>query len=455
MADPLKPRRWGVNAGTLDLTNGSFTPTDSGGEARKVIRGETVEQDKSDRSDGVAAATVQATLPSWANIGMVVALIFGGCCSNVFALEAIINDNPDFGALITLTQFIFTSLFTLPHLLSFSAGPRAFFLAPRAIPLKSWMIYTSFYLTVNVLNNIAFAFKISVPLHIIIRSGGPVASIIIGHFYSSKSYTRTQVLAVLLLTAGVVGAALADASAKGKSMDMGFSAREKDLPSFFTSLVAFTLLGVAMVLGAFQGVYADHLYESHGRNHWREALFYAHTLSLPFFIPSYSKLLTQLKSLFASPSVLSLLSTPPVISNTTSRVLGQQSSSTTTATPSCFSSVYSFLNSSISHLPAHSLFFQVLSKTPIKILYLILNGLTQYICIRGVHSLSAKSSSLTVTVVLNIRKLISLILSVYLFGNVLVGGVLVGAVLVFVGGGLYGYEGARLRRGAQARVKRE
>jgi UDP-xylose/UDP-N-acetylglucosamine transporter B4 len=74
-----------------------------------------------------------------------------------------------------------------------------------------------------------------------------------------------------------------------------------------------------------------------------------------------------------------------------------------------------------------------------------MNALTQYLCIRGVHLLSAKSSSLTVTIFLNIRKLVSLLLSIYLFGNHLAGGVLVGAALVFVGGGLYGFEGARLR----------
>lgn len=358
--------------------------------------------------------------------------------------------------LITFTQFAFTTLFTLPNILSFSSGPRSFFLAPRTVPLRSWMIYTAYFLSVNVLNNTAFAFKISVPLHIIIRSGGPVASMIIGHLYNAKTYTRTQILAVLLLTIGVVGAALADASAKGKSLDIGLSTGKGDGPSLLTSLTAFTLLGLAMVLGAFQGVYADRLYETYGRNNWRESLFYAHALSLPFFIPSYPKLFPQLKALFASPSVLSSLSSTSMLANTTSSAIKQFPSTTTTATTVTFLSVRSLLNSAVSYLqtlPAQSIIFRILSQTPIKIVYLIFNGLTQYVCIRGVHLLSAKSSSLTVTVVLNIRKLVSLILSVYVFGNVLVGGVLVGAVLVFAGGGLYGYEGARLRKQAKRKGK--
>ncbi|KKZ62972.1 hypothetical protein EMCG_02683 [[Emmonsia] crescens] len=463
MADSLKDasnlqRRKGNVTAAQDSTDGSIIPSrngalkDPGDRGPKVIQRKAEEEDARDGNYGVTSAVVQTTTPAWLNIGIMMSLIFGGCCSNKIS-----NNSHNLGVLITFTQFAFTTLFTLPNMLSFSTGPRSFFLAPRTVPLRSWMIYTAYFLSVNVLNNIAFAFKISVPLHIIIRSGGPVASMIIGHLYNAKTYTRTQILAVLLLTIGVVGAALADASAKGKSLDIGLSTGKGDGPSLLTSLTAFTLLGLAMVLGAFQGVYADRLFETYGRNNWRESLFYAHALSLPFFIPSYPKLFPQLKALFASPSVLSSLSSTSMLANTTSSAIRQfPSTTTTTATTATFLSVRSLLNSAVSYLqtlPAQSIIFRILSQTPIKIVYLIFNGLTQYVCIRGVHLLSAKSSSLTVTVVLNIRKLVSLILSVYVFGNVLVGGVLVGAVLVFAGGGLYGYEGARLRKQAKGKGK--
>lgn len=57
------------------------------------------------------------------------------------------------------------------------------------------------------------------------------------------------------------------------------------------------------------------------------------------------------------------------------------------------------------------------------------------------------------TVALNVRKLVSLLLSIYLFGNSLSQGVLAGAVLVFLGGGLYGVEGARLRNANNSKGK--
>lgn len=57
--------------------------------------------------------------------------------------------------------------------------------------------------------------------------------------------------------------------------------------------------------------------------------------------------------------------------------------------------------------------------------------------------LGSIATALTVTIVLNIRKLVSLLLSVWLFGNKLNTGVLVGATVVFVGGFAYAVEGQR------------
>lgn len=72
------------------------------------------------------------------------------------------------------------------------------------------------------------------------------------------------------------------------------------------------------------------------------------------------------------------------------------------------------------------------------------NALTQYICIRGVNLLSARTSALGVTIALNVRKLISLFLSIWLFGNELPPGVLVGAAIVFGSAGVWAVEGQRL-----------
>ncbi|KAL2840145.1 UAA transporter [Aspergillus pseudoustus] len=392
----------------------------------------------------IAATAVQTTLTHWTNVFLMVSLIFGGCCANVFALEAIIKDRPSAGPLITFAQFILTALFMLPNFLSLSAGFGSLFVNKRSIPLRSWFVYTGFFISVNLLNNWAFAYRISVPLHIILRSGGPVASMVVGYLYSGKRYSRGQILAVTLLTFGVVTSALADAQAKGQSIHI-----EIDKGStIFRTVTGFAILALAMVLSAFQGIYADRLYETYGRNHWKEALFYSHMLSLPLFLPTFPQILGQWRALNSSSSLL----------NHTAALIGR--TELTSASVSCgySTSAGKLCEPSFRGAPAKAILpilkvmheqkplRPVLTGIPVQVFYLLLNALTQYWCIRGVHLLSAKSSSLTVTIVLNIRKLVSLLLSIRLFGNSLSHGVLAGAVLVFVGGAIYGLEGARLRR---------
>ncbi|KAJ5715694.1 UDP-N-acetylglucosamine transporter yea4 [Penicillium malachiteum] len=406
---------------SVPLRESSIVSSAKGSDSSESDKSKSEFESESKNASLIAAAA-HAAVPNWANLILMASLIFGGCCANVFALEAIIKEQPTAGPLITFAQFIICALFTLPHFLSLSAGPRSLFLSPRAIPLKSWVIYTSFFITVNMLNNWAFAYKISVPLHIILRSGGPVASIIVGYIFNGKRYSRGQIIAVMMLTAGVVAAALADAKAKGGNV----VSSDSDSAAVMDTTIGFTILALAMILSAFQGIYADQLYATYGRDHWKEALFYSHTLSLPLFMTSWSQLSSQWSVVTSSPS---LRDTFPDLSGSD-------------YLPTFTSSILATLAAMVQKSDLHAL----LDFIPIQVAYLIMNALTQYLCIRGVHLLSAKSSSLTVTVVLNIRKLVSLLLSIYLFGNYLGSGVLLGAVLVFLGGGLYGFEGARLRK---------
>lgn len=98
---------------------------------------------------------------------------------------------------------------------------------------------------------------------------------------------------------------------------------------------------------------------------------------------------------------------------------------------------------SITHLPEEFQKGLGAIHLPSQIIYLVMNVLTQYACIRGVNLLASASSALTVTIVLNVRKLVSLLLSIWLFGNRLAPGTLVGAFIVFFAGGMYGLEGSK------------
>jgi UDP-xylose/UDP-N-acetylglucosamine transporter B4 len=59
------------------------------------------------------------------------------------------------------------------------------------------------------MNNQAFAYNISVPVHIILRSGGSMTTLLVGWCWG-KRYSRVQVISVVILTVGCVLSALAD-----------------------------------------------------------------------------------------------------------------------------------------------------------------------------------------------------------------------------------------------------
>lgn len=160
-------------------------------------------------------------------------------------------------------------------------------------------------------------------------------------------------------------------------------------PSFGMGLV---VLFVAQVLSAIMGLYTEATYRDYGPQ-WRENLFYSHLLSLPLFLPFASSMYTAFSR---------MAKTEPLNFGTPSPLLDS-----------------------------------VVASVPSQLIFLAANVLTQYACIRGVNLLAAASSALTVTIVLNVRKLLSLLLSIWLFGNSLAPGTLVGAIVVFSAGGLY------------------
>jgi len=153
------------------------------------------------------------------------------------------------------------------------------------------------------------------------------------------------------------------------------------------------------------GLYTEATYRVYGPQ-WQENLFYSHLLSLPLFLPFASGLVRQFETL--------------------ARSVPLQFQPDAFLLPGIAATIFARLGN---------------PQIPSQLAYLAANVLTQYACIRGVNLLAATSSALTVVIVLNIRKLVSLLLSIWLFGNRLAAGTLVGAVVVFGAAGLYSLSG--------------
>ncbi|KAF9550425.1 golgi uridine diphosphate-N- acetylglucosamine transporter [Mortierella hygrophila] len=367
----------------------------------------------------LAALTMQVSLQDWI---LIATMIFGGCCSNVFALEILVNDAPKSGQMITFAQFVCVSAYGLVmHLKwpivqdlwipkSSSASTQEVqdqpsqgiwryipHLKKRKIPITRWLAIVVMFFSVSVLNNQSLAYKISVPLHIIFRSGGLMVGMVLGMILMKKRYSKSQIFAVTIVTIGVIYAttsAKASSPQKPKSQDSTANAGDYAIGIF--------MLTVALIISSLMGLLQEATYQKYGAE-WREGLFYSHFLAVPMFLLFYSDIIEQFRIFNQSTPI-------PVLQLV--RQIGP-------------------------HLPSSVAYALSSITIPRLWIFLAVNTLTQFMCISGVHRLTSLSSALTLNFILNLRKFSSLLISVLYFENGFGFEMAVGSSFVLLGTVMY------------------
>uniref|UniRef100_A0A1B0CTY7 Putative udp-n-acetylglucosamine transporter n=1 Tax=Lutzomyia longipalpis TaxID=7200 RepID=A0A1B0CTY7_LUTLO len=303
-------------------------------------------------------------------------LVFVGCCSNVVFLELLVKYDPGSGNLITFAQFAFIAIegFIFTH---------RFGTQPARIGFKDYTILVAMFFTSSVCNNYAFDFNIPMPLHMIFRAGSLIANMIMGIIILKKNYDFSKYFSVLLITFGIIICTIVSGSDVKESKSAAKVIEEESDPAsvFFWWTLGITLLTVALFISARMGLYQEVLYKRYGK-HPREALYYTHLLPLPGFLLLTGNIWEHLQICAASPPV-----NVPVLG------IG----------------------------------------IPIVLLYLLGNVLTQYVCISSVYVLTTECSSLTVTLVVTLRKFVSLLFSIVYFQNPFTIYHWIGTICVFYG----------------------
>nr|KAJ3421594.1 hypothetical protein HK105_002994 [Polyrhizophydium stewartii] len=265
----------------------------------------------------VLAAAPLLFVREWVVVGL---LIFGGCCTNVYTLEVLVKSAPQSGNLITFAQFLLVALEGLISNLEFGRGGAAdsgrpvwpVRLRKRVIPMSRWLGMVVLFLVVSILNNYALGFSISMPVHIIFRSG----SLLVSMLLSWGLFKKSQIFGVVLVTIGIVLATLRTSSSGPSTTP--------DAPAsvWLTGILVLTL---ALVLACFLGQMQQHTYTQYGQQ-WREGLFYTHALALPAFLLFAGDLRRQIQDYNASPlvSVGDMIAPwlPGVLSRSLWRLLG-------------------------------------------------------------------------------------------------------------------------------------
>ena len=117
------------------------------------------------------------------------------------------------GLLLTFFHFLAAALAAYPT--QFSTNGK-YNLREPLVPRQKWAYIAAMHFGIDLLNNWAFAYNISVPVHIILRSFGSVTTMIAGAL-RGKRYSKLQVLSVILLTLGVLLSAWADSEGKARN----------------------------------------------------------------------------------------------------------------------------------------------------------------------------------------------------------------------------------------------
>ncbi|WVW87021.1 hypothetical protein I302_109077 [Kwoniella bestiolae CBS 10118] len=380
-----------------------------------------------DRS--LVSAVLQSSAGEWA---LILGLVFGGCCSNVWALEGVLKNHPKSGTFLTFVQILYVTITTLSSQLTWKKIPKVSVpyptFKPRKVPIGRWGVQVVLFLAVSLMNNYAFGLKIPVTVHIILRSGGLCVSMLVGRIFGNRRYSFGQVLAALLITTGIILATISaprpprpphtqatQASSPSSHTLSEPSPSYKYIPEHLEYFAGVGLLTVAMIIGAFLGMWQEQTYRIYGKQ-WREALFYGHALSLPFFIPLRTSLQSTYKSYASSsPISLSSLSLPvPIISS--------------------FPIPFPTYNPIKTILGGHADLL-----IPSALLGLLINVITQGLCVRGVNRLTSRVNSVTVNLVLTVRKAVSLGISVWWYQSGFNVGLGVGGMMVLFGTILYSF----------------
>lgn len=154
---------------------------------------------------------------------------------------------------------------------------------------------------------------------------------------------------------------------------------DNDESSTFWWTIGVILMATSLLLAARMGIFQESLFRKYGK-HPEEALFYSHLLALPTLMPLVFDIFSHYGKMLQS-SVINLLSL----------------------------------------------------SVPSQLLFLTLNVVTHFLCIRSVYVLTSEFSSLTVTLVVTLRKFVSLILSIIYFKNPFTTFHWIGTIFIFIG----------------------
>eukprot|EP00931_Biecheleriopsis_adriatica_P118158 TRINITY_DN93615_c0_g1_i1.p1 TRINITY_DN93615_c0_g1~~TRINITY_DN93615_c0_g1_i1.p1 ORF type:complete len:378 (+),score=60.21 TRINITY_DN93615_c0_g1_i1:138-1136(+) len=315
-------------------------------------------------------------------------------------MEVVLKGDPQSGNLLTLSAVLMVLFQSIPGRLK----PGTLSLKPLAAPLASHLKFCSLWVSMSVLANYAFAYKISVAIFTLIRSCNIIATVLLGYLVFGQRFSLEQLACVTAVTAGVFLASWGEAKTlKPRSSSncsgpapcgepAGSASSESESADVSTWLVGIAMLAFVQLLQGFLGHVQSRYYKIY------KDLASKSDLSDEFLFTSHVMALLPL--MFLKDDIM------------------------TAVWKALASEPLPFLE----FLP-----FPV----PSRVVWLLINNVAQTICLKGVFLTSANVTPLSLTIILSVRKFLSVVVSIVVFSNPWNNYHSIATVLIFGGAFMY------------------
>ena len=149
-------------------------------------------------------------------------------------------------------------------------GPLGLRVRATHSPLWWYLALTSIFWTLSVLNNMAYDYEISQPLHMVFRSSSLAVSLLLGFLFFRKRYNVPQVVGVAIVTIGIFATTFADSSVATSCGPTGCSAASATQWLDLSGMSPRKLVGVAILTsGLFLSSLLGHM-QSFGYEYWKK-----------------------------------------------------------------------------------------------------------------------------------------------------------------------------------------
>jgi UDP-xylose/UDP-N-acetylglucosamine transporter B4 len=334
-----------------------------------------------------------------------VGMVFGGCMFAIFAMEFVLKGDPNSGNLLTLSAVLMVLFQSIPGRVQSVAG--AFRPKPLAAPLKSHMLFALLWVTMSVLANYSFAYKISVPIFTLVRSCNIIATVFLGWLIFGERYSMWQLVCVSAVSVGIFLASAGElmtltpvqpaacldchtpSRIDPRDVDAGSDSSDPNSNEIATWFIGIAMLAFVQLtqgaLGHIQAGFYKRYKDLAPKNELcDEYLFTSHVAALLPFLWMREDIIAATRS--------------------------------------------AFLSEPVPFLPV---------PVPSRVAWLLINNVSQTICLKGVFRTSASFSALSLTIILSVRKFFSVLVSIVWFSNPWTVFHSIATVLIF--GGAFAY----------------